>query len=158
MPNVCKVGSSDSSTPCNGSHKPRKVTFEHPNSPKVLRIKENAINKLMNKAQRCYKSGKCREPLSVTAISIGGCDLCEQHIPEVDSLLERVAKTDIGDIVPVQFTELSYFKGGKELFDQFKCEGTPCFILNGREKMYEGTRGPVGVLASLFRVKNPLYK
>lgn len=155
MTKVCKV---DTKSPCSGDGKSTSVTFKRNATKKAKRIKSKAIRSLLNKAKRCYKTQKCHEPLSVTALTIGGCDICEQHVPEVADILETIAKTPIGKAVPVQLTEINYHKGGKLLFDKFKCEGTPCFILNGQQKLYEGRRGPVGVLSALFRKKNPLYK
>lgn len=151
---MCKIRNNNS---CGSKNDVKLIKMKYSNSQKYDLIKQNALDEIMNDAIKCYKTGKCKDPIKITVVKVNGCDICQKHIPEIKELMTEISNSEIGKIVPVGFEEVNYYRGGREIFKAAGCEGTPCIIRNGK-KIYEGQKGKVGTLSSILGVKNPLYK
>jgi hypothetical protein len=119
-------------------------------------IKESKMREIINVGKRCFDSGKCTSPVNVTVFQLESCPACKAHAAMIGNVraLVSIAK------IPVTFTT----KDARKHIDEFKalgCNGAPCVAMsvgNGEtKKIYDGTRGEIGILSDMFGIPNPLY-
>ena len=124
-------------------------------SPRSMKMKQTAINELLQQGKACFDSGKCKEPIETTFFSLESCGHCASHT----EVLKNVEQFFKEASIPFTITK----KNARKHLDEFKtiaCNGAPCVAIKKggtQVKLYEGNKGEVGVIADMLGLPNPLF-